>query len=95
VHDRLVADEETRAWLQRDNPHAFEEIVRRLLEAQARGLWSADAQRLDALHAAVLDVEGDLEEAMGDGDIGEHQGGAVDIRTRDTVKTWDYAFSLK
>ena len=95
VHDRLVADEKTRAWLQHDNPHAFEEIVRRLLEAQARGLWSADAQRLDALHAAVLDVEGDLEEAMGEGDIGEHQGGAVDIKRRDAVKEWAYAFSLK
>jgi len=95
VHERLVADEKTRAWLQHDNPHAFEEIVRRLLEAQARGLWSADARRVDQLHAAVLDVEGDLEEAMGEGDIGEHQGGAVDIKTRDTVKAWDYAFSLK
>jgi len=95
VHDRLVADDKTRAWLKHDNPHAFEEIVRRLLEAQARGLWAADAQRIDQLHAAVLDVEGDLEEAMGVGDIGEHQGSAVDIRTRDSVKEWDYAFSLK
>ena len=95
VHDRLVADDKTRAWLQHDNPHAFEEIVRRLLEAQARGLWAADAQRLDALHAAVLDVEGDLEEAMGEGEIGEHQGGAVDIRTRAAVEQWDYAFRVK
>ena len=58
-------------------------------------MWAADAQRIDQLHAAVLDVEGDLEEAMGVGDIGEHQGSAVDIKTRSSVEQWDYAFSLK
>jgi cobaltochelatase CobN len=93
VHDRLVADADTRAWLQRDNPHAFEEITRRLLEATARGLWAADARRLDELRAAVLDVEGDLEDAM-DG-AGEHQGGAVDVRTRVGVKEWEWAFTVK
>lgn len=95
VHDRLIADERTRVWLQQDNPHAFEEIVRRLLEAEARGLWHADAQRLDELHAAVLDVEGDLEDAMGDGNVGEHQGGSVDIKTRGAVKEWAYSFTVK
>jgi cobaltochelatase CobN len=95
VHDRLVADDETRAWLQHDNPHAFEEIVRRLLEAQARGLWDTDAQRLGELHAAVLDVEGDLEDAMGDGNVGEHQGASVDIRTRAAVKEWAYGYTVR
>lgn len=95
VHDRLVSDAELRTWLQAANPHAFEEIVRRLLEADARGLWAADARRLDELQAAALAVEGDLEEAMGDADIGEHQGGSVDVRTRASVQEWNYAFTIK
>ncbi|MFT3960477.1 cobaltochelatase subunit CobN [Propionivibrio sp.] len=95
VHDRLVADAANREWLRQTNPHAFEEIVRRLLEADARGLWAADARRRDELQAAVLEIEGDLEDAMGESGIGEHQGGAVDIRTRDAVKEWRYAFTVK
>ena len=95
VHDRLVTDPAMRQWLRETSPHAFEEIIRRLLEAQARGLWAADAQRLGELHAAMLDVEGDLEEAMGEDHVGEHQGGAVDIRTRGEVKEWAYAFTVQ
>ena len=55
----------------------------------------ADGRRLDELQAAVLDVEGDLEEAMGDGNVGEHQGGSVDIKTRGVVKEWAYAYTVK
>jgi len=69
--------------------------VCRLLEAQARGLWAADENRLQELRDAVLDVEGDLEEAMGDTHIGEHQGTAVDVITRSAVKEWTYTFTVK
>ena len=95
VHDRLVSDPAMRNWLRETNPHAFEEIVRRLLEAQARGLWAADENRLQELRDAVLDVEGDLEEAMGDTHVGEHQGTAVDVITRSAVKEWTYTFTVK
>jgi hypothetical protein len=43
--------------------------------------------------AAVLDVEGDLEDTMDN--AGEHQGGAVDVRTRAGVKEWNWEFAVK
>lgn len=94
VHDALVTNAETREWLREANPYALEEITRRLLEAEARGLWAADARRLDELHGAVLALEGDIEEAMGSVS-GEFQGAAVDVRTRGQVKEWAYAYRAK
>lgn len=94
VHDMYVRNQENRAWLKENNPYALEELTRRLLEASARGLWTADAARLAELEAVVLDIEGDIEEAMGPV-RGEFQGGAVDIRTRGQVKEWAYEFRAK
>jgi cobaltochelatase CobN len=89
-----IENEENRAWLLQINPYALEEIARRLLEAEARGLWQADKAQIDALKQAVLIVEGDLEDRMGPVS-GEFQGGSVDILTRDTVDVWNYRFRLK
>ncbi|MBN2751887.1 MAG: cobaltochelatase subunit CobN [Rhodospirillaceae bacterium] len=94
VHDMYVRNQENRDWLKETNVYALEELTRRLLEAEARGLWDADALRLDELKTAVLDLEGDIEERMGPVK-GEFQGAAVDIKTQDSVKEWAYEFRAK
>ncbi len=74
----FVLDAENRAFFEEHNPWALEEIARRLLEAQARGVWRADPQVLDALRQSYLNMEGWLEErteAFG----GSFQGGGVDV----------------
>lgn len=94
VHDMYIRNTENRAWLRDNNIYALEELTRRLLEAEARGLWRADARRLDELRAAMLSVEGDMEDAMGHM-RGEVQGGSVDIMTRETVKEWNYDYRVR
>jgi cobaltochelatase CobN len=39
----------TREWLERDNPHAMEDLAGRLIEASRRGLWKADPRTLHQL----------------------------------------------
>jgi cobaltochelatase CobN len=94
VHDACIHDRDTLEWLREANVHALEELTRRLLEAQARGLWDADSGRLDELRRAVLDLEGDIEDRMGDAG-GEFQGSSVDVLTRDNVSEWRYDFRLR
>lgn len=94
VHDMYVRNEKNRAWLRDNNVYALEELTRRLLEASARGLWRPDAERLDELRAAVLAIEGDIEDEIG-AVRGEIQGAGVDIRTRDMVEDWAYEFRAK
>ena len=94
VHDMYVANAENRAWLRENNVYALEELTRRLLEADARNLWDADENRLAELRAAVLEIEGDIEDSMG-AVKGEFQGASVDIKTRANVKEWAYEFRAK
>ncbi|WP_340564004.1 cobaltochelatase subunit CobN [Streptomyces sp. GSL17-111] len=66
MYDKLaqtyVLDPENRAFLQEANPWALHGIAERLLEAESRGLWAKpDADTLEALRAAFLEAEGDLE----------------------------------
>ena len=89
-----VANAENRAWLRENNVYALEELTRRLLEADARNLWDADENRLAELRAAVLEIEGDIEDSMG-AVKGEFQGASVDIKTRANVKEWAYEFRAK
>jgi cobaltochelatase CobN len=57
-----VLDPGTRKFLETSNPWALRSITERLLEAADRGLWAEPEQNtLDALRAAYLDVEGQLE----------------------------------
>ena len=88
-----IADEENRRWLQSENIYALEEITRRLLEAAARNMWSADEDKLEELRNVMLSIEGDIEERMGPV-TGEFQGGAVDIKRRGDVEKWKYSFSI-
>ena len=87
VVETFVADEENREWLREQNPYALEEITRRLLEAEARGLWDARQDLLDDVRTVALVLEGDLEERIGDVDE-EFQGSRIDVLTEKDVDRW-------
>jgi cobaltochelatase CobN len=64
VTDRYVGDPDVHAFLTRSSPWALRQIAERLLEAADRGLWEApDDARLEQLRDALLEVEGEVEEA--------------------------------
>jgi len=88
----FVMDEANRAFFEEHNPWALEEIGRRLLEAANRGLWQADPEVLAALKEHSLEIEGWIEERLGES-AGEFQGGTVDIRTADDVAHWREALA--
>ena len=83
----FIMDEENRRFFEEHNPWALEEIARRLLEARQRGLWNADPEVLEGLKEHYLEIEGWLEEKMGEVK-GEFQGGAIDILTTEEVADW-------
>ena len=74
----FVLDKENRAFFEENNPWALEEMARRLLEAQARGVWQADKDVLKALRQQYLNMEGWLEERT-EAHGGSFQGGSIDI----------------
>jgi len=87
VVETFVQNDANREWIRKQNPWALEEITRRLLEAEARGLWDAKPELLDAVKQAALSIEGDLEESIGDVEE-SFQGGSIDVFTGDDVERW-------
>ena len=83
----FVLDEENRKFFEENNPWAMEEIGRRLLEAQQRGLWKADEEVLDALKASYLEIEGWMEEKMGETQS-NFQGGSIDVKQMEHAGSW-------
>ena len=83
----FVLDEENRKFFEENNPWAMEEIGRRLLEASQRGLWKADKEVLDALKSHYLEIEGWMEEKMGETE-GSFQGGAIDVMPSEHARAW-------
>jgi cobaltochelatase CobN len=83
----FVLDDENRKFFEENNPWALEEISRRLLEAQERGLWDADPETLRQLKESYLEIESWLEEDTGEV-TGDFQGGNIDILTADDVENW-------
>jgi len=90
IAETFVLDAEMKAWFDEVNPWALEEIGRRLLEAESRGIWKADPELLERLKEAYLDIEARLEDTMGDVQ-GDFQGGSVDVMTADDVAQWKSA----
>jgi cobaltochelatase CobN len=76
IAKQYINDEEMRQFFADKNPYAAEEIARRLLEAESRGLWKADPKVLDDLRNNYVEIESWMEDRMGEGDV---QGGSVDI----------------
>ena len=74
-----VENEENFKFFKENNPWAMEEMERRLIEAEKRGLWKPADGLMDALQESYVDLEGVLEESAGDGS-GSFQGGSVDVK---------------
>jgi cobaltochelatase CobN len=85
--EHLIMDRNNRQWLQKANPYAAEELVRRLLEAESRGIWQAGAGHMQALTDAALELEGDIEETMDDVKA-DFQGSQVEVLTSKNVEQW-------
>lgn len=83
----FMMNEENREFFEKENPWALEEIGRRLLEAAQRGLWQPADDVRDQLKDIYLEIEGWMEERMGD-THGEFQGGSIDIITAGDVAGW-------
>ena len=85
IAETFVNNDEMRQFFEENNPYAIEEIARRLLEAEQRGLWDADEQVLDSLKEHYLEIESWMEDLAGEGDF---QGGGVDVMTKDDIASW-------
>jgi cobaltochelatase CobN len=83
----FMMNEENREFFEKENPWALEEIGRRLLEAAQRGLWQPADDVKEQLQDIYLEIEGWMEERMGD-TKGEFQGGSINIITAAEVVGW-------
>lgn len=83
----FMMDDENRAFFEENNPWALEEMARRLIEAAERGFWSPSPDVRDALKNLYVEIEGWIEERMGDVE-GGFQGGSIDIFTKEEVAAW-------
>ncbi|UWG98485.1 cobaltochelatase subunit CobN [Dehalobacter sp. DCM] len=82
-----VNDPETRAWFQENNLFALEEIARRFLELHQRDKWQADPEVLSALKENYLDLEGEMEDRLGD-IKGEIQAGNIEVQNDADIREW-------
>lgn len=53
------------AKLRKSNPEAFQNILKRMLEANGRGFWDPDGKVLDRIRQQYADVEDDIELGTG------------------------------
>jgi cobaltochelatase CobN len=60
--EKYLLDEDTAAWMEKENPHAMMDVVRRLLEAVERGMWDADEETERKLRELYLRLEERIEE---------------------------------
>jgi magnesium chelatase subunit H len=60
--ERYTQDEGVAKQLQKSNPEAFKNVVRRLLEASGRGMWDADDETLDRLRELYSDADDMVEQ---------------------------------
>ena len=84
IAETFLLNEENRRFFEENNPWALEEIGRRLLEAERRGLWKADSELMEQLKEIYLEIEGWIEERMEEVD-GDFQGAGIDIIKRDKI----------
>ena len=60
--ERYTMDEGVAEQLQKSNPEAFKNVVRRLLEAAGRGMWNTDEANLARLRDLYSDADDRIEE---------------------------------
>lgn len=63
VADAYLFDEDTRAFLERHNPHALQGICERFVEAMQRGLWQQPGDYRERIESVWLASEHHLEGA--------------------------------
>lgn len=78
ITEKFAINPEMREWFKENNIYAMESIVRRLLEAQKRELWTADPDILESPKEIYLEIEGDIEEQM-DETSSDFQGSRIEI----------------
>jgi len=83
----FLIDPENREFFREHNIFAMEEMARRLLEAEARGMWDPDPEVLEKVREVYLEIEGDIEEEM-DASRGDRQGGAVIPVIPGEIRAW-------
>jgi cobaltochelatase CobN len=83
----FMMDPENKKFFEENNPWALEEMARRLIEAAERGLWNPAPDVQEALRKIYVEIEGWIEEKMGDV-RGDFQGGSIDIITPEEVEAW-------
>ncbi|GIM01458.1 hypothetical protein Vretimale_6174, partial [Volvox reticuliferus] len=59
--ETYVEDKEMAETLRKNNPQAFANVVRRMLEAAGRGMWSPSREQLEQLKALYSDLDDQLE----------------------------------
>ena len=66
VYEKLTEtylfDDETREWMERENPHAMMNMMDRLFEAVDRGMWDARPETLERMKDIYLELEGKVED---------------------------------
>mmetsp|Transcript_16101 Transcript_16101/g.19666 ORF Transcript_16101/g.19666 Transcript_16101/m.19666 type:complete len:136 (+) Transcript_16101:4217-4624(+) len=60
--ERYALDEEVAKKLQKANPEAFKNVVRRLLEASGRGMWETNEETLNKLRDLYSDADDMIEQ---------------------------------
>eukprot|EP00903_Cladosiphon_okamuranus_P008053 g7767.t1 len=63
--ETYALDDEMSAKLRKSNPEAFQNVLKRLLEAKGRGYWDPDDDVLERIQQQYADVEDDIELGTG------------------------------
>ena len=62
--ETYLFDDDTREWMEDENPHAMIDMMDRLFEAVDRGMWDAKLETLERMKDIYLELEGRVEEVQ-------------------------------
>lgn len=62
VAEKFVFNDSNRNWFLKENPWALEEITRRLIEAEKRGIWKPNKETIEKIEDIYTKIEGESEE---------------------------------
>jgi cobaltochelatase CobN len=88
-----ILNDEMNSFYKKNNIYGLEEVTRRFLEAEKRGIWKASPKIFEKLKQRYLEIEGFLEEKEGS-KKGEFQGGNIDIITKNEISDWKQNIKL-
>ncbi len=64
IAHRYAFDDSMKKWFQEVNPYALQNILEKLLEAIARGMWEASEETKRRLDQMYMEIEGDIEDVL-------------------------------